>query len=126
MDGAGVVVRWNRHAERILGLGADQAIGRPWAGLFSVVRGEDIAGSEVRAAAMKPGGWHGRTQLGTGPTSTVWVQAHVQAIKKSPRKLHPAWPRSSGPILNRRRQAGTIPSACPIATSCESRPRPSS
>jgi PAS domain S-box-containing protein len=97
MDGAGVVVRWNRHAERILGLGADQAIGRPWAGLFSVVRGEDIAGSEVRAAAMKPGGWHGRTQLGTGPTSTVWVQAHVQAIKKSPEEAAPGvaaifWP----------------------------------
>ena len=89
MDGAGVVVRWNRHAERIFGLPADQAVGRPWAGLVSVVRGQDIAGKEVRAAAMKPSGWHGRTQLRVGATGDVWVQAHAQALKVSSRDEQP-------------------------------------
>ena len=84
LDGAGVVVRWNRYAENILGLTADQAIGRPWIGLLSVVGGEDFAGREVRAAAMKPGGWHGRTQLQIGPGGKVWVKAHVQALSVSP------------------------------------------
>ena len=45
IDGAGIVVRWNAHAQRILGLSADAAIGRPWVELLTVVRGTDIAGS---------------------------------------------------------------------------------
>jgi PAS domain S-box-containing protein len=97
MDAAGIVVRWNRHAERILGLTADLAIGRPWTGLLSVVRGENVAAARVRAAAMQPGGWHGRTQLRIGSDHSVWVQAHVQVFMVSPDDEQPGvaaifWP----------------------------------
>jgi PAS domain S-box-containing protein len=97
MDAAGIVVRWNRHAERVLGLPAEKAIGRPWAELVSVVRGEDVAGGKVRKEAMQPGGWHGRTQLGIGHGQSIWVQVHVQAFKPSPADKQPGlavvfWP----------------------------------
>ena len=88
-DAAGIVVRWNCHAERILGLTADLAIGRPWTAILSVIRGEDIAADRVRAAAMQPGGWHGRTQLRIGDDHSVWVQAHVQALVVSPADEQP-------------------------------------
>jgi PAS domain S-box-containing protein len=84
MDGAGIVVRWNTHAQRILGLASKSAVGRPWIDLLSVVRGGDIAGHEVRVAAMEPGGWHGLTQLRVASVGDVWVRAHVQALKLSP------------------------------------------
>ncbi|MGD0247957.1 MAG: PAS domain S-box protein, partial [Candidatus Limnocylindrales bacterium] len=80
-DAAGIVVRWNAHAERIFGLPAEEAIGRPLAALLSVVRGEDVGCREVREVAMKPGGWHGLTQLRPPSGAVVWVRAHVQALK---------------------------------------------
>jgi PAS domain S-box-containing protein len=80
MDGAGTIVRWNSHAERILGLSAADAIGKPWADVLAVVGGENMAGREVREAAVKPGGWHGLTGLRLGRDRTVWVRAHVQAL----------------------------------------------
>jgi PAS domain S-box-containing protein len=97
MDPAGLVVRWNEHAQQILGVSAQDAIGRPWSELLTVVGGEEIVGREVRAAAMKPGGWDGLTQLRVGLSGTTWVRAHVQAIKLSPTDLTPGvaaifWP----------------------------------
>ena len=81
MDAAGIVVRWNTHAERILGIARDEAVGRPWVDLLSVVRGARIAGREVRISAMAPGGWHGFTQLRVADARDVWVRAHVQSLK---------------------------------------------
>ena len=81
MDEAGVIVRWNGHAHRILGVAAEEAIGKPWTELVTVVRGEDVAGHAVRAAALGSGGWHGRIQLRLGQDDPIWVQAHVQTMK---------------------------------------------
>src|SRR5450759_3932087 len=84
MDGAGVVVRWNAHAERILGVPAADAIGRPWADIVTVVRGGNVAGHEVRLIATLPTGWHGPIQLRICNTHEVWVKAHVQPLKLAP------------------------------------------
>jgi PAS domain S-box-containing protein len=84
MDGAGVVVRWNAHAERILGVPAADAIGRPWADIVTVVRGGNVAGHEVRLIATLPTGWHGPIQLRICNTHEVWVKAHVQSLKLAP------------------------------------------
>ncbi len=80
MDAAGIVVRWNKHAERILGIAPDEAIGRPWAGFMAVLRGGAVAGQQVRAMAMEPGGWHGPIQLRVTSGRDVWVRAHVQSV----------------------------------------------
>ena len=84
MDGAGVVVRWNAHAERILGLPATDAVGRRWADFVSVVRGGNVAGHQVREAATLPLGWHGPIQLRISDTRRVWVRAHVLSLKLAP------------------------------------------
>ena len=84
MDSAGVVVRWNPRAEAILGLPAGAAIGRPWADVLTVIRGAEISGDAIRHQAMKPGGWHGLTNLRIGGTNEVWVRAHVQGLRLSP------------------------------------------
>jgi PAS domain S-box-containing protein len=84
MDAAGVVLRWNAHAARILGLPADKAMGRPWAELLSVVRGGDVTGRELRIAALRPGGWDGLAQLRLANGKDVWVRAHVQTWRLSP------------------------------------------
>jgi PAS domain-containing protein len=70
MDAAGIVVGWNVHAERILGIPKGEALGKPWASLIAVVGGAGVTGPEVRAAAMEPGGWHGLTQR--LPTARSW------------------------------------------------------
>jgi PAS domain S-box-containing protein len=97
MDSAGMVVRWNAHAARILGIAETAAVGKPWGGLLSVVRGEEISGAEVMASAMKPGGWHGLTQLRLASGDEIWVRAHVQGLKLSPKDRLPGvvalfWP----------------------------------
>ena len=84
MDGAGVVVRWNGHAERILGVPAADAVGRPWADLIAVVRGGDVAGHQVRKIVALPPGWHGPIQLRVSNEREVWVRAHVQSLKLAP------------------------------------------
>jgi len=80
-DEAGIVVRWNAHACRILGPAPDDAIGRHWADLVAIVGGAGVAGREIRAAAAKPGGWHGLMQLRVGRSRHVWVRAHVEPLK---------------------------------------------
>jgi PAS domain S-box-containing protein len=97
IDGAGIIVRWNAHADRILGLSADEAVGRPWSEVVDIVGGGRIGGNEVRLAAMQPGGWHGLTKLRMASTREVWVRAHVQVMKLSPRDTQPSiaaifWP----------------------------------
>ncbi|HEX7612583.1 MAG TPA: PAS domain S-box protein, partial [Candidatus Limnocylindrales bacterium] len=84
MDGAGVVVRWNAHAERILGVPAADAVGRPWAEIVAVVRGGNVTGHQVRQIATLPRGWHGPIQLRISNTREVWVRAHVQSLKLAP------------------------------------------
>jgi PAS domain-containing protein len=59
MDAAGVIVGWNVHAERILGIPRGETLRKPWASLIALVRGASVAGREVRAAAIEPAGWHG-------------------------------------------------------------------
>ena len=81
MDSAGIVVRWNANAERILGVPEDQAIGRPWADIAFVVSGTGIEGGEVRQAAMQPAGWHGLALLRVDSSRDVWVRAHVQGAR---------------------------------------------
>ena len=97
MDSAGIVVRWNAYAERILGIAETAAVGKPWSGLLSIVRGEEISGAEVMASAMKSGGWHGLTQLRVATGREIWVRAHVQGLKLSPKDEVPGvvavfWP----------------------------------
>jgi PAS domain S-box-containing protein len=84
MDGAGVVVRWNAHAERILGVAATDAVGRPWADILTVERGGNVAGHQVRLIATLPTGWHGPIQLRIRNGRDVWVKAHVQSLKLVP------------------------------------------
>ena len=84
MDSAGSVVRWNADAERILGVAARDAIGRPWTSLLTVVRGEEVSGAEVLTAAMTPVGWHGLIELRLAAGPEIWVRAHVQGMKLSP------------------------------------------
>jgi PAS domain S-box-containing protein len=88
VDEAGLVVRWNAQAERILGLSAAAAVGRPWTEIVSIVRGENTSGRELRAAAVKPGGWHGRAQLRIG-SADLWVRAHVEPFQISPTDAGP-------------------------------------
>ena len=84
MDGAGIVVRWNAHAERLLGVPASDAIGRPWVDFVAVVRGCTVTGSQVRQTATLPLGWHGPIQLRISNARDVWVRAHVQSLKLAP------------------------------------------
>src|SRR5450759_5055603 len=84
MDGAGVVVRWNANAERILGVPATDAVGRPWADILAVVRGGNVAGHQVRLIATLPTGWHGPIQLRMRDGREVWVKANVQSLKLVP------------------------------------------
>src|SRR5450830_888680 len=84
IDGAGVVVRWNAHAERILGVPAADAIGRPWTDIAAVVRGGNETGHRLRRAATLPVGWHGPIQLRIRNTREVWVGAHVRSLKLAP------------------------------------------
>jgi PAS domain S-box-containing protein len=83
-DGAGVVVRWNAHAERILGVPAAEAIGRPWVDFVAVVRGGTVAGHPVRRAATLSAGWHGLAQLRISNTRDVWVRANVHDLELVP------------------------------------------
>jgi PAS domain S-box-containing protein len=78
MNSAGVVVRWNANAERILGVPQDQAIGRPWADIAVVVSRTGTVDGEVRPAAMRSSGWHGLALLRVDSRRDVWVHAHVQ------------------------------------------------
>ncbi|MGA3057500.1 MAG: PAS domain S-box protein, partial [Candidatus Limnocylindrales bacterium] len=117
MDAAGIVVRWNAHAERILGRAAGDALGRRWTEIVSVVRGDDITGHKVRVAAARPGGWRGLTNLRVGKDTDVWVRAHVLSFLVSPGDEKPAlvvifWPHK-GPDAtaihdDRRQPAGMI------------------
>ncbi len=84
MDVAGVVVRWNAHAERILGVPAAEAIGRPWGALVAVARGGNVAGLQVRPIAALPPGWHGPIQLRIANGRDVWVRAHVRGLQLAP------------------------------------------
>ena len=84
IDATGVVARWSAHAERILGVPAADAIGRPWAELVVVVRGCNVAGHTVRDTATLPVGWHGSIELRVSNGQPVWVNAHVQSLKLSP------------------------------------------
>ena len=102
MNAAGIVVRWNANAERILGIRAEHAIGRPWAELAVVVTGTDIEGSDVRKAAMRPAGWHGLALLRLEATREVWVRAHVQGAKldagdETPGVVALFWPDAAPP-----------------------------
>lgn len=81
MDAAGIVVGWNVHAERILGISQGEALGKPWSDLIAVVRGASVAGHEVRTAVMEPNGWHGLTKLRVASARDVWVRAHVQGLR---------------------------------------------
>jgi PAS domain S-box-containing protein len=101
-DAAGIVVSWNAHATRILGLPQDEALGRPWTASFGIVRGGNLSGDEVRVSAMSPGGWHGLIELRVASTHDIWVQAHVQALKLSPTDGRPGmaaifWPGTRPP-----------------------------
>jgi len=78
MDSAGIVVRWNAHAERILGLPASEALGRPWADTVAVIRGENVTGRQVRDAAMLPAGWVGPVLVRVAGRRDVWVRARIQ------------------------------------------------
>ncbi len=100
IDSAGVIVRWNSHAETILGLPSDAAVGRPWPEVLTIVRGGDIGAHAVRLEALKPGGWHGPTNVRVG-AADVWVRAHVQTLKLSPEDTQPGlvaifWPHPHG------------------------------
>ncbi|HEX7590856.1 MAG TPA: response regulator [Candidatus Limnocylindrales bacterium] len=82
IDQAGLVVRWNDHASRILRITAPEALGHPWRELVRVVGGDSFAAGDVRSAAAKPGGWQGTLQLETS-NATAWVRAQVQALRLS-------------------------------------------
>ena len=84
LDSAGVIVHWNADAERILSLSANEAVGRPWTEVMAVVSGVDITGREVRATALRPGGWHGLTQLQVKNCPPLWVRAHIQETTLTP------------------------------------------
>jgi PAS domain S-box-containing protein len=84
IDPAGVIVRWNGYAQRLLGIAPESAVGRQLAELLSVTGGADVSSSEIRAAAAKPGGWHGLTQLRLADGGDVWLRIHAQAVKLSP------------------------------------------
>ena len=83
-DEAGIVVRWNAHACRILGPTPEEAIGRRWTELVAIVGGPGASGREIRAAAAKPGGWHGLTRARVGRSRYVWLRGHVEPVKVGP------------------------------------------
>ena len=63
MDAAGIVVRWNAQAERILGIPPDRIVGRKWADCVTVVSSDGVAGNQDRNRVIEPGRWHGPTRL---------------------------------------------------------------
>ena len=100
MDSAGTIVRWNDHAERILGVKASDAVGKPWHDLLLVMGGEGLAGSEVRKTAIQHGGWNGLTDLFIDGKLTR-VRAHVQGLRLDPSDDAPGivaifWPAVTG------------------------------
>jgi PAS domain S-box-containing protein len=84
MDGAGIVVRWNAHAERLLGVPAAEAIGRPWTDFLAVIRGDKVAGRRVPEDEILPSGWLGPLQLRIANARDVWVRARIQSLKLAP------------------------------------------
>ena len=79
-DGDGVLVRWNEHAERILGIPAAEAIGRPWNDVLTIMHGADVAGSEIQVASRTPEGWYGRALIRVPGPREVWVRTHVRMV----------------------------------------------
>ena len=81
MDAAGIVVRWNAQAERILGIPPDRIVGRKWADCVTVVSSDGVAGNQDRNRVIEPGRWHGPTRLRVAAGGDVWVRGHVQSLK---------------------------------------------
>jgi PAS domain S-box-containing protein len=84
IDAAGVVVRWNGYAQRLIGIDVKSAEGHPLAELLQIAGGTDPCSREIRAAAAKPGGWSGLTQIRVADGGGLWLRIHAQAVKVSP------------------------------------------
>ena len=74
------VVVWNEAAERLYGIAADDAIGRPIDELIdSAVVGESTSASGARAMALTVGSWRGRVadRPRTGPHAGAELVSEV-------------------------------------------------
>jgi PAS domain S-box-containing protein len=87
VDPGGTVVLWNADATRILGLGAEEAIGRKWTACVTPVHGSETGGYEagedaIRAGIVRQGGnWHGVMQVRTSAGKAIWVRAHIRRVE---------------------------------------------
>ena len=81
VDPSGLVVHWNEQAERLLGLTAEQALGRRLQDCVVLVRGGTSTPKAIRSAAVQPGGWNGQLRARISPGRVLAFQAHVQPVK---------------------------------------------
>ena len=117
-DAAGIVIRWNAHAERLLGHAAAAVVGRPWTALFSVIQGDEIGDATVLAAAANPGGWHGVSLVRSPIGGEVWIRASVLTVSLSPTDEKP------GVAAIFWEDPGLPDRAQPDATTADQSPRP--
>jgi PAS domain S-box-containing protein len=83
-DGAGIIVRWNANAERILGVPASNVLGRPWTDSLAIVRGENVDGKSVLRAALLAEGWLGALQVRVADERDLWIRARIQRTEITP------------------------------------------
>jgi PAS domain S-box-containing protein len=83
VDPAGLVVYWNGNAERILGLSAAEAVGRPWTESVVLLHGGMSTGREIRAQARRAIGWDGLVRIRIRDGRNVWVRGHLQASQEA-------------------------------------------
>jgi PAS domain S-box-containing protein len=78
-DSESRIVRWNNGAERVTGLKAAQAIGKPWHELLEVAAGEEQTERIIGSAAFEPGGWDGLGRVTIGDR-VIRIRAHIMAL----------------------------------------------
>jgi diguanylate cyclase (GGDEF)-like protein/PAS domain S-box-containing protein len=80
LDANDVVTGWNPAAERIYGVAAADAVGRPLGELVttSYPSGDD---ETVRRKAMREGSWHARVRQTVGSGRVVDIDSHVVAVR---------------------------------------------
>jgi PAS domain S-box-containing protein len=80
-DVGGHITYWNPHAERLFGWTAEEAIGRPFAGLVGDPQGDQPAG-EIQASVLAGGVWRGDLRAANRDGSEVLALASVAPVTR--------------------------------------------
>ena len=108
VDPAGVVLRWNRHAEEIYGWSAAEAVGAPPAGAGAIAPEDAAFAQQVmrKVAAAGPGSATSRSGAGTGRSARCTAGSSPSTRARSSRRwwASPPTSRRPAPIEAERRR----------------------